>query len=66
MYKDIPNYPNYQINYDGFVYNKITGRLLKQTPRNKHLEYKGVCLYKKGKKTTFNIHTLMKMTFYGI
>ena len=58
MFKQIPNYPNYAINYEGQVINQKTKHRLKPVydPRTGYCQ---VCL----KQKTYRIHRLMGLTF---
>jgi hypothetical protein len=57
---NITNYPSYCVSSDGFIKNKISGRILQTYIRN---GYKSVTLCHKNKKKTYNIHTIVAEHF---
>ncbi|CAL6009724.1 HNH_endonuclease [Hexamita inflata] len=60
-YRDIDGYPNYEVSNFGFVRNKTTGRILKQTDKGKG--YLTVGLYLNKIMKTHQIHQLVSKAF---
>jgi len=60
LIKDIPDFPNYQISEDGTIYNKKTGRELKQSLA---AGYREIGLCKEGKRKHKYIHRLLAEIF---
>ena len=64
IWKDIEDYPNYQVSNEGRVKNKKTGRMLTVKPgRNK--QYLSVYLSNNGKENTQMVHRLVAEAFLG-
>ena len=65
-FRDIDGYPNYQVNGNGIVRNRVTGRFLKQvseyTP-NGLLHRCHVSLYNSGVSKTIKVHQLVAKAF---
>lgn len=61
MRKPIKDFPNYEIDTKGNVYNVNTGWKLR--PRNVRNGYKQVLLYRNGKSTAKYVHVLVAETF---
>lgn len=57
------NPEKYEVNYNGEVRNRITGRILK--PGHTKDGYLQVVLYDKGVKKTFRLHRLIWESYYG-
>lgn len=58
MFKD-----KYQVSNNGHIKNKETGKIVSEHVRN---GYKAVSLNKSGKQKTFNVHSLVGMTFLKV
>ena len=64
VWKDIEDFPNYQVSNEGRVRNKKTERMLTIKPgRNK--QYLSVYLSNNGKENTQTVHRLVAETFLG-
>lgn len=61
QWKDIENYPNYQVSNLGNIRNRLTGKFKK--PSMSKDGYLVVHLWKKDKMKTFKIHRLVATTF---
>ena len=61
IWKQINDFPNYEISNLGNVRNNNTGRILK--PRISQNGYKGLVLYKNGNRKCFLIHRLIALHF---
>jgi hypothetical protein len=61
MWKDLVDYPSYQISNDGLVMNKKSGRILKQFPDKDG--YYRIGLYNNKKLKTEIIHRLLAKAF---
>jgi len=63
IYRDIPDYPDYKINYNGDVLSLKNGRslVLKQTMQT--CGYYRVCLSKNKERNAVDVHRLMKTCF---
>lgn len=61
QWKDIENYPNYQVSDLGSVRNKLTGKLLRLV-KDKY-GYMSVCLCKDGAPKRVRIHRLVATSF---
>lgn len=64
IWKDVVQYPNYQVSNLGRVKNKNTGRMLKQS-LDRGGRYKSVYLCRDGKENTQRVHRLVASAFLG-
>ena len=63
MFKQIPNYPNYAINYEGHVFSEKTGSCFKYPYPLNTKGYPTLNLRQNGKRKTITVHKLMGITF---
>lgn len=61
VWKDIDNFPNYEVSNLGQIRNKKTNRILK--PATTKHGYQIVCLRKDNKTTTRSVHSIVARTF---